>query len=50
MRFLNTEITNRSPLTGHEVKPDDLQACHCLMEKDTYYGTYYDKYFERNWN
>ena len=22
-------------LTGHEVKPDDLQACHCLKKKDT---------------
>ena len=21
--------------TGHEVKPDDLQACHCLSKKDT---------------
>ena len=32
---LESSICSALSLTGHEVKPDDLQACHCLKKKDT---------------
>ena len=30
---LESSISRALSLTGHEVKPDDLQACHCLKKK-----------------
>ena len=32
---LESSICRALSLTGHEVKPDDLQACHRLKKKDT---------------
>ena len=32
---LESSICRALSLTGHEVKPDDLQACHHLKKKDT---------------
>ena len=32
---LESSVCRALSLTGHEVKPDDLQACHCLKKKDT---------------
>ena len=32
---LENSIYRALLLTGHQVKPDDLQACHCLKKKDT---------------
>ena len=32
---LESSICRALPLTGHEVKPDYLQACHRLKKKDT---------------
>ena len=32
---LESSVCRASSLTGHEVKPDDLQACHRLKKKDT---------------
>ena len=34
---LETNICKALPLIGHEVKPDDLQACHRLKKGDFYY-------------
>ena len=31
---LESSICSTLSLTGHEVQPDDLQACHCLKKKD----------------
>ena len=31
---LELNICQILSLTGHEFKPDDLQACHCLKKKD----------------
>ena len=35
MMFLKAAIAETLSLTGHEVKPHDLQACHHLKKKDT---------------
>ena len=32
---LDSSVCRALFLTGHEVKPDNLQACHCLKKKDT---------------
>ena len=32
---LESSVCRALSLTSHEVKPDDLQACHCLKKKDT---------------
>ena len=32
---LERSVCRQLSLTGHEVKPDDLQACHRLKKKDT---------------
>ena len=32
---LESSICRALSLTGHEVKRDDLQACHCLKKRDT---------------
>ena len=32
---LELNICQALSLTGHEVKPDDLQACHCLKKKES---------------
>ena len=32
---LESSVCRALSLTGHEVKPDDLQACHRLKKKDT---------------
>ena len=32
---LELNISKTLSLTGHEVKPDDLQACHCLKKKES---------------
>ena len=32
---LENSICRALSLTDHEVKPDDLQACHCLKKKNT---------------
>ena len=32
---LESSVWRALSLTSHEVKPDDLQACHCLKKKDT---------------
>ena len=45
-----SSICKALSLTSHEFKPNDLQACHRLKKKYTYYDTYYDEYFERNDN
>ena len=31
--ILESSVCRALPLTGHEVKPDDLQACHSLKKK-----------------
>ena len=45
-----SSICKALSLTSHKFKPNDLQACHRLKKKYTYYDTYYDEYFERNDN
>ena len=30
---LESSVCTALSLTGHEVKPDDLQACHCLKKR-----------------
>ena len=45
-----SSICKALSLTSHEFKPNDLQACHRLKKKYTYYDTYYNEYFERNDN
>ena len=32
---LELNICKALSLTAHEVKPDDLQACHCLKKKES---------------
>ena len=32
---LDSSVCRALFLTGHEVKPDNLQACHCLKKKDS---------------
>ena len=32
---LERSVCRTLSLTSHEMKPDDLQACHCLKKKDT---------------
>ena len=32
---LESSVCKALALTGHEMKPDDLQACHSLKKKDT---------------
>ena len=32
---LESSVCKALPLTSHEVKPDDLQACHYLKKKET---------------
>ena len=35
MKSSQVNMCKALSLTGHEVKPDDLQACHCLKKKES---------------